>query len=187
MPNYSCITCGIQFAATNEPPDHCPICEDERQYVNPNGQQWTTSEELRRDHHNEFKPKEPGLIGIGTRPHFAIGQRALLVQTPEGNVLWDAPHMIDEASIEEMQKMGGHSAIAISHPHFYRAMVDWSQAFGNVPIYIHAADREWVMRPDPAIVFWESETYSLGEGLTLVNCGGHFEGSSVLHWAAGAD
>jgi hypothetical protein len=43
------------------------------------------------------------------------------------------------------------------------------------------------MRPDPAIVFWEGETYSIGEGVMLVRCGGHFEGAQVLHWAAGAE
>jgi hypothetical protein len=42
------------------------------------------------------------------------------------------------------------------------------------------------MRPDPAIVFWEGETQALGPGLTLIRCGGHFAGSTALHWAAGA-
>ena len=53
--------------------------------------------------------------------------------------------------------MGGIKAIAISHPHYYSSMVEWSRAFGGVPIYLHAADRQWVMRPDHAIVFWEGE------------------------------
>jgi glyoxylase-like metal-dependent hydrolase (beta-lactamase superfamily II) len=57
----------------------------------------------------------------------------------------------------------------------------------DAPIHLHADDREWVMRPDPAIRFWEGETHALGDGLTLVRCGGHFEGSAVLYWADGAD
>ncbi|MCI0423260.1 MAG: MBL fold metallo-hydrolase [Acidobacteria bacterium] len=187
MPNYMCATCGVQFASTLEPPQHCPICEDPRQYVNPNGQNWTTLEELRQTHSNVFKPQEPGLLGIGTEPTFAIGQRALLIQTPSGNVLWDCISLIDGTTVEQIQTLGGLSAIAISHPHFYSAMVEWSHAFGSIPIYLHAANREWVMRPDPVIVFWDSETYSLGEGLTLIHCGGHFPGSAVLHWAAGAE
>jgi hypothetical protein len=81
---------------------------------------------------------------------------------------------------------GGISAIAISHPHFYSSMVEWSRAF-DAPIYLHADDRQWVMRPDPAIVFWEGETHPLGAGLTLIRCGGHFPGGAVLHWTAGAD
>jgi glyoxylase-like metal-dependent hydrolase (beta-lactamase superfamily II) len=186
MPNYICITCGTQYPASAEPPEDCLICEDPRQYINPKGQSWTTLEELRQTRSNAFKPQEPGLIGIGTEPVFAIGQRALLLQTPGGNVLWDCISFIDQATIEQIQALGGLSAIAISHPHFYSAMVEWSQAFGNIPIYLHAANREFVMRPDPAIVFWDTPTYSLGEGLTLIQCGGHFPGSTVLHWAGGA-
>ena len=42
MPNYICVQCGNQFGASETVPDRCPICEDPRQYVNPNGQTWTT-------------------------------------------------------------------------------------------------------------------------------------------------
>ena len=42
MTHYICTTCGTQFAGTEEPPAGCPICQDERQYIGPNGQQWTT-------------------------------------------------------------------------------------------------------------------------------------------------
>jgi hypothetical protein len=185
MENYICQTCGTQFAATTQSPEHCPICEDPRQYIGWNGQQWTTLEALQQSHHNEIRSLEPGLIGIGTHPAFAIGQRALLVQTAAGNVLWDCISLIDEPSVTFIKAMGGLSAIAISHPHYYSSMVAWSRAF-EAPIYLHAADHQWVMRPDPEIQFWEGERLSLLPGLTLVNCGGHFPGGSVLHWADGA-
>ena len=186
MTHYICATCGTQFPDSPEPPAHCPICEDERQYIGWAGQRWTTLEQLRADHRNTIKTEEPGLTGIGSEPGFAIAQRALLVQSSGGNVLWDCISLIDEATVEAVQTLGGIKAIAISHPHFYSSMVEWSRAF-NAPIYLHTANREWVMRPDPAIVYWEGEAYSLGEGLTLIRCGGHFEGSTALHWAAGAD
>jgi hypothetical protein len=186
MPHSICTTCGAQFAMTTTHPEHCPICEDERQYVGWNGQNWTTLDDLRIDHRTVIKPEEPGLIGIGVEPSFAIGQRALLVQAPDGNILWDCIPLIDEAAIAAVAQQGGIKAIAISHPHYYTAMVEWSRAFGGIPIYLHAADRQWVMRPDPAIVFWEGDTYPLGAGLTLIRCGGHFPGGAVLHWAAGA-
>jgi len=187
MTTFICTICGVQFAATVEPPEHCLICEDPRQYVNPEGQTWTTLEALRTTHSNAFRPQEPGLIGIGTEPTFAIGQRALLIQTPGGNILWDCISLVDKATVEAVQALGGLRAMAISHPHFYAGMVAWSRAFEDVPIYLHTANQEWVMRPDPAITFWDSPTYSLGEGLTLIHCGGHFPGSTVLHWAAGAE
>lgn len=186
MPAYICATCGVQFAERPEPPPVCPICQDERQYVNPRGQAWTTPETLRRSHRNSLRAEEPGLIGIGMEPSFAIGQRALLVQTKDGNVLWDCTSLLDDAVVEAVRALGGVGAIAISHPHFYAAMVDWSRAFGGAPIYLPAADREYVMRPDPVIQFWDGERRALPGGLTLICCGGHFAGSSLLYWPAGA-
>jgi hypothetical protein len=186
VPNYICTTCGTQYPESAQPPWHCPICADERQYVNYSGQQWTTLEELRRVYRGHVEDEEQGLLGIGMEPSFAIGQRALLVETPDGNILWDCLPLVDDLMLSLVRVEGGIAAIAISHPHFYASMVDWSHAFGGVPIYLHAADRQWVMRPDPAIHFWEGETLMLGDGLTLVHCGGHFDGASVLHWAQGA-
>src|SRR5215204_1049159 len=79
-------------------------------------------------------------------PAFGIGQRAILAHTPAGNVLWDCLALIDEATVDLLNGLGGVSAIAISHPHYYTTMVEWSRALGGVPIYLHAADRQWVMR-----------------------------------------
>jgi glyoxylase-like metal-dependent hydrolase (beta-lactamase superfamily II) len=187
MPNFICTTCGTQYAESDQPPSACAICQDERQYVKATGQQWTTLDRLRLTNRNSLKFKEPGLIGVGIEPHFAIGQRALFLRTPKANVLWDCLSLVDQAVVEAITALGGISAIAISHPHYYSSMVDWSRNFGGVPIYLHAADRQWVMRPDKAIVVWEGETRALAEGLTLVRCGGHFEGGTVLHWAGGAE
>jgi len=187
MLNYICTTCGHQFAESEEPPSRCAICEDDRQYVNPQGQSWTTVDQLAREHHNVLKSLETGLTGIDTEPSFAIGQRALLVQTSKGNVLWDCVSLIDEATIQAVEDLGGLSGLAMSHPHLFGSMVEWSRAFGNAPIYLHADHRHWVQRPDPVIEFWEGETLHLKEGLTLRRCGGHFEGSTVLLWPDGAN
>jgi hypothetical protein len=186
MPRFICRTCGTQFAETATPPEHCPICEDERQYVGWDGQTWTTLEALRDRHRTLIKPLEPGLTGIGIEPSFAIGQRALLVQTPQGNLLWDCISLIDDATLDTVRSVGGVSAIAISHPHYYATMIEWSQAF-KAPIYLNSADRKWVMHPDPAIHFWEGDTLSLFGGLSLIRCGGHFAGGTVLHWPSGAE
>src|SRR6202790_1768697 len=140
MPNFICTTCGTQYAETEHPPPSCPICQDERQYPKKTGQQWTTLEKLRLTNRNSIKFKEPGLIGVGIDPHFAIGQRALFLRTAKANVLWDCLSLLDEAVVEAIQAMGGLSAIAVSHPHFYSGMVQWSRALGGVPIYLHAAD-----------------------------------------------
>ena len=126
------------------------------------------------------------LTGIGTKPSFAIGQRALLVRSPGGNLLWDCVTVIDDAAVEAVRNLGGIRAIAISHPHYYSSMVEWSKAF-DAPIFLHGADRQWVMRPDPCIEYWSGQTQSLWDGMTLISAGGHFAGGTVMHWPAGAE
>jgi hypothetical protein len=183
MPAFICSTCGTQYPPSEIPPAGCPICIDERQYVPASGQSWTTLERLRNTHSNMFRRLAAGLTTIETTPPFGIRQRAILAQTPAGNVLWDCLALIDDATIDVLKGFGGVAAIAISHPHYYTTMVEWSRALGGVPIHLHAADRQWVMRPDAAVQFWEGDTKSLGPGVTLVRLGGHFDGGTVLHWA----
>jgi glyoxylase-like metal-dependent hydrolase (beta-lactamase superfamily II) len=167
-------------------PAGCPICEDDRQYIGPNGQQWTTLETLRGSYANTFVEAEPGVVAIRTEPIFAIGQQANLIQTPAGNVLWDCISLIDDATVEHIRRLGGIAAIGISHAHFYSSMVEWSRAF-DAPIFLHADNRPWVMRSDAAVRYWEGDSKALLPGVTVVRAGGHFPGSSVLHWAGGAE
>jgi hypothetical protein len=106
------------------------------------------SRELRARHRLALQDEGDGLLGIGCEPKFAIGQRALLVPARAGdgpgrNVLWDCISLIDDAAVRVVEAQGGLAAIAISHPHYYTSMVEWSQAFGGVPIYLHAEEREW--------------------------------------------
>jgi hypothetical protein len=187
MKSFICTTCGTQYEPAVEPPESCSICDDERQFVNWNGQEWTTLEDLQRSHQNLLKPQGTGITGIGSTPKFAIGQRALLVQTKEGNLLWECISLIDDETAKAVRALGGISAIAISHPHYYSSMVEWSAMLGNVPIYLHADDQRWVMRPSPKIVFWKGEQERLFGNLMLIRCGGHFEGGAVLHWADGEE
>ncbi len=187
MPNFICTTCGSQHADSAAPPPSCAICDDARQYVGTGGRSWTTLEALRRNHRSAIQRLEPALTGIGMTPDFAIAQRALLVQHATGNVLWDCVPLLDAATVDLVRALGGLSAIAVSHPHFYATVVEWSRALGDVPIYLHIDDRQWMMRPDPVIRFWEGETLTLGDGLTLIRAGGHFAGGTLLHWRAGAE
>ena len=179
-----CATCGVQYAG---PRADCPICLDERQYVGWDGQKWTTLAELRAvGHHGRIQEEGPGVVGIGATPATAIGQRALLLTAADGNVLWDMITYIDDDLIARVRELGGVSAIAISHPHFYGSMIEWAHTFG-APVYIHAKDREWVARPDDAVIFWDGDTREIADGLTLVNVGVHFDGGQVLHRAHAQD
>lgn len=186
MQAFICTACGMQYPPSNQPPEHCVICEEERQFVPLSGQSWTTMTRLAAGHFNAYRQHEPGIIGIGTQPSFAIGQRALIICTAHGNVLWDCISLLDAATVTLINGLGGLKAICISHPHFYTTMVEWSRAFGNIPVHIHADDARWMMRPDPAVSPWQGETLSVLPGVTMVRGGGHFAGGSVLHWADGA-
>jgi len=187
MQSFICVTCGTQFAPAAQPPSACPICLDPRQYIGFDGQQWTTPEELRRTHRNVIRQEEPGLYSIATEPAFAIGERAFLLRMPEGNVLWDCIALLDQPTIDAVRDLGGLVAIAISHPHYYTTMVDWSLTFGNAPIHLHADDRQWVMRPHANISFWSGASKKLLRDAVLIHTPGHFDGFQVLHWPGGAD
>lgn len=184
--NFICTTCGTQYADTPEPPSHCPICEDQRQYISLSGQQWTTLDNLRHTHKTKIEAEEHHLTSFSIDTHFGIGQRTFLLQTNSGNILWDCISLLDQPTIDYISGLGGIQAIAISHPHYYTTMIEWSRAFHNAPIYLHRDDAQWVMRPDSSIEFWEGETKPLFAGLSLIRCGGHFAGASVLHWPNGA-
>ena len=181
------MTCGTQYLPSKQPPSSCDICEDERQFVNPRGQAWTSLEEIRKSHRAVISRYETGLYGIGATPELAIGERALLVCSSSGNVLWDCLALLDDAIIDFIRALGGLSAIAISHPHFFTTMTEWSRAFGNVPIYLHSSNKNWVKWSDAQIRFWDKERISLNNEISLTRVGGHFEGSTVLHWSGTAD
>jgi glyoxylase-like metal-dependent hydrolase (beta-lactamase superfamily II) len=179
-----CGTCGVQYDQEDFDPAICRICTDERQYVGWSGQKWTSTAELvAGGHHGVVRFEEPGLWGVGTEPSFAIGQRALLVPGAGGNLLWDCTSVLDDATVAAVEERGGIAAIAISHPHYYTGMVEWAHRF-DCPVYIHADDERWIMRPDSAVELWHGDVRELGDGLTLVRCGGHFAGGTVLHWEA---
>ena len=182
MTAFICMTCGTQFAASDEPPRDCPICLDERQYVGHDGQRWTSLPELVVDHENRIEEQEPGLLGIGTEPSFAIGQRALYVD----GLLWDCITLLDDETAKALERAGGIHTIAISHPHYYSAMIDWAERF-DARVLLHEADRRWVMRPSDRIELWSGERRQVSDELELVRLGGHFDGGTVCVWRAGAD
>lgn len=187
MHPWICATCCAEFPPAEEPPHRCPICEDPRQYVPAEGQIWTNELELAQNHRTEMHEEEPGLIGIGVEPKAGIGQRALLIPHKNGGVMFDGIPLLDEASVFEIQKLGGVSAMVMSHPHLYGAMVTNSIKLGNVPIYLPEADREWVMYPHDNVRFFDGDELDLGNNVSLHVTGGHFDGSAFVHWPEGVD
>ncbi|MBU9711931.1 hypothetical protein [Evansella tamaricis] len=183
--NYICEMCGVQYGESIEPPDSCMICTEERQYINPNGQSWTTLEKMRDNGlKNIIQKEEKGLYSLRTEPSFAIGQTAFLIQSDGFNILWDCISYIDEATMKDIDRLGGIDAIALSHPHYYSSQVEWAETF-KVPIYIHEGDKEWVMRPSNKIIYWSGESIALYNGVSLHRLGGHYKGGAILEWKNG--
>lgn len=180
MTQFLCKTCGLQHPESAAPPERCLICEDDRQYVPKAGQEWVTSDEVAVNRFNAFKQIAPGLIAIHSVPQFAIGQRAILVLSPDGNVLWDCISYLDSATIEIINAFGGLKAIAVSHPHFYSSMAKWGRAF-DCPVYVHDADRQWITEPDAHVQGWSGESMQILPHVQLHRFGGHFPGNTVLH------
>ena len=181
---WICRTCAVEHA---ERPAVCAICADERQWVPATGQAWTTLAELAAAGERlVLEELEPDLFGLTSEPSVGIGQQAKVVRTPAGTLLWDPPGYVDDAAVEQVRALGPVVAIAASHPHMYGVQVEWSRALGGVPVLVAEADAHWVARPDPVIETWSGEREVL-PGVVLSQPGGHFPGSAVVHWAAGAD
>ena len=179
MPAWICARCAVQYPDTPAPPASCALCLDEREAVSPGGQRWTHMAELGRDHRTDIRTEEPGLIGIGVTPGFGIGQRALLVRTPEGNVLWDCIPLLDEQGRRVIDELGGLRAICLSHPHFYAAHLEFAEAF-DAPVFLPRADERWIPCRSPRIELFDDEVEPV-PGVTVARIGGHFDGACVLH------
>ncbi|EGX91587.1 metallo-beta-lactamase family protein [Cordyceps militaris CM01] len=181
-----CVTCGTQFGIPyEERPPTCRMCDEPRQFVPPSGQSWTTLARLRPHHRNEIRQDavDGRIWSIFSRPAFAIGQRALLVETDAGNVLWDCVSLLDAATVAFVRSRGGLRAIAISHPHFYSTHLEWAREFA-CPVYLAEEDREWLNREDEdgRRRFVSGPEREILPGVHVVKLGGHFPGSSALHW-----
>lgn len=175
-----CTACGTQFQLNSDSLELCPICTDDRQYIPEKGQTWTTLDDLSNSHSVIIKKINGSLYELKMVPSFAIGQRALLVLVPGGNILWDCISLLNEPTIELIKSKGGLKAIAFSHPHYYTTMNRWAEIF-DCPIYIHQNDEQWIFNKGNHVSLWPGLKKELWDGIRIINIGGHFPGSSIIH------
>ncbi|WVW81997.1 hypothetical protein I302_104002 [Kwoniella bestiolae CBS 10118] len=183
-----CKACGTQYPASFDIQRNCVICEDPRQYVPATGQEWTNMAELGEGRkHVLLQDEEDGRVTmIGCEPGFAINQTPILIETAEGSYIWDCSAFISLPLIGHLSKLKKPlKGIAISHPHFFSTSLTWSRAL-KVPLYVCEDDKEWYQRlsdskDDDQVIWWKDEQ-ELGRGVKVVQCGGHFPGSSILYW-----
>lgn len=173
-----CQTCGTRYAGTV--PEICKICADDRQYVPVAGQHWVSYNELKKTRSIRFNNLLPNLYDLRITPAFGIAQKAHIICTPNGNLLWDCLPFVDEPTVAFIRSIGGLKAIAISHPHYYSLMAVWAGIF-DCPIYLHKADEEWMMDESTHLNLWTGQKQSLWDNMDLIHTAGHFPGSVVLH------
>ncbi|MEN7547609.1 MBL fold metallo-hydrolase [Rapidithrix thailandica] len=176
-----CKTCGTRYATGKFDEKYCLVCLDDRQYLKSYGQQWLSYSGLLENHTVKIKQLREDIFELKVFPSFAIGQKAHLILTPKGNILWDCIPFLDEATLAFIQSQGGINAIAISHPHYYSLMQEWANAF-ECPVHLHQADRKWVMDKEKHVHYFSEEKLPLLPGLEVIHTGGHFPGSAVLHY-----
>lgn len=178
-----CATCGVE---SDEPlPETCPICADERQWVPLHGQVWTSTDVHARDGMRiDVVEDESGLWAVTSQPAVGIGQRALLVQTPAGNLLWDPIGTITDAAVAQVRELGGLVAVAASHPHMFGVQSAWAEAL-DARVLVNRRDASWIQRQHPRIELWDEEVELL-PGVRLLRFGGHFPGSAMVLWEQGS-
>lgn len=149
-------------------------------------------------YHNTFHPDplDSRITSICTSPKFAIGQRCVLLETSQGNILWDCITYLDQATVDFIASRGGLRGIVISHPHYYTTHLDWARTF-DCPVWFSQEDaEEWVSRGDGegrrrliSKGRGEEDVLGGGEGgkageevVKAIKVGGHFPGSLVLLW-----
>lgn len=76
--------------------------QEPRQFLPPAGQTWTSLNEVQGHYRNQIEQDtvNPKMHSIFARPQFAIGQRAILLETPSGNILWDCISFLDQETID---------------------------------------------------------------------------------------
>ena len=185
MPLWTCEQCGAQFPESAAPPSSCPVCEDERQYVNWKGQ----NNGCRARHWRSAT----GSSGVTTsafrasgRPGFAIGSARSSSLSRDGCVMWDCIPLATREAVDHVSSLGGLRSIAVSHPHYYGAVADWSEASAGCRSICMATIANGSCARTPASCRGPGQP-QISDDIALVRTGGHFAGGTILHWRAGAD
>ena len=107
-----CRTCGVE-RHTAGLPELCPICADERQYPDPDGQRWVDPGAF--DGRIALTEHEPGLWGLDVADGVGIGQQAKVTQRA---IRESVARLAEKSkgSLEKMQLTGMAMARAIQPP-----------------------------------------------------------------------
>jgi hypothetical protein len=175
--HYACTNCGFwqrRFAT----PTMCPVCEDFRHPLPPNGYRFLAADEVGATHRTVVDEPLPGVLRFATEPSIGIGSCGWLLCTPAGNVHFEGTGWYDADALAAIEGRGGVQFLSASHAHVYGALwqvvdrfrprvvmqvedLNFTQAFRvDVPF-----DDRWPLLPD----------------VDLHHTAGHTPGHTVLH------
>jgi glyoxylase-like metal-dependent hydrolase (beta-lactamase superfamily II) len=192
MATWICNGCGLEHGDSPTPPpmdgcvfDRGPVSDEELGDLGAHTREWLSLTALAAQPHNtEHRDHGRGVHSFRREPRLGIGQWSFLVQTGQGNVLWDPPAYLDPEVEGLVRGLGGAVVIMTSHPHMFAAQVSWSHALGGIPVMVNRHGQRWLPRHDPVIEFWEHEISPV-PGVTAIELGGHMPSSAVALTADG--
>ena len=172
--HYCCTNCGFwqrRFAT----PTMCPVCEDYRHPLPPNGYAFLTADEVAGRQTVTIDEPLPGVMRISTSPQMGIGSCGYVIQSQVGNVHFEGAGWYDEAALE---MIGDVHFLAASHPHVYGAL--WRVVEAKRPKVVVQAEALPFCQAF-AVTLPFDDSYRLAAGLTLHRTAGHTPDHTVLH------
>ena len=180
LSRFVCENCGF-WQKRFTTPLTCPVCEDFRHPLPPDGYAFATPEEVDARQTVSWDEPLPGVTRFSTMPSIGIGSCGYLVETPAGNIHFDGCGWYDDAALDHVEGRGGVAFLAASHAHVYGAL--WRVAERFKPKVVFQAEELPFCQAFP-VSFPFDEAWELCSGFTLHRTAGHTPGHTILHDAA---
>ncbi|MCS3633999.1 YcaO-like protein with predicted kinase domain [Salinibacter ruber] len=160
------------------PPESCPVCEDYRHPLPPDGYEFLTPGEVDDHVSVDWTEVLPGITMFWTEPQIGVGSRGFLVEHPNGNIAFEGATWYDDAALDHIESLGGIQYLSASHAHVYGALWRLSERFSPETV-IQEAELPYAQAFP---VTWPFDGRAeLTAGATLHHTGGHTPGHAVLH------
>ena len=176
---YACAHCGFwQPWFAGQSPIGCPVCMDVRNALPPDGWDFRTVDDLTGKVTTRWVEALPGIVGFSCDPAFGLGSTGWLLLREEGNIAFEGAPFYTPEALDEIERLGGISILAGSHPHGFGALWQLAERF-DPTVVIH---RDGLRYTKAFRVSWPADdVHQLAPGLTMIATQGHYEGHAVLH------
>ena len=177
MTHYCCTNCGF-WQRRFDVPTWCPVCEDYRHPLPPEGYAFRTTSEVANRQRVTWDEPIDGVTRFGTAPSIGIGSCGYLIESPGGNIHFDGCGWYDDDALTHIESRGGVAYLAASHAHVFGAM--WRVAERFAPRVVFQAEAlPFCQALSVTLPF--DESYALSPGMVLHRTAGHTPDHTVLH------